>query len=366
MRAMTAPRRPAFQGIGAGTGASTAAAVLVLCLLAPPLQAQAVQAQGDAPALPDPAADAGLPHSLALAPGAPADPVALAPDHGPWRLAQAGQPAQAPLRAPAGLEVAPPPSDAPPPPAAASTTPFNYALGLAYAVSPNYAGSDERKSRLRPVLALQYGRFRLSSSRGSSVLRHGLDTRSSGASAMLVDNDRFSVSVSLRIDNGRDASDAVRLTGLPEVRSTLRGRLNMGYAITERWSVGASASQDLLGRAGGAQLNTNLQYAFNLTPQTRFNVGVGAALGNATFMRTQFGVPDSAPGQGSALAPFTPGGGLYSVDAGMGVMTALSRRWVAFGAVTVSQLRGDARRSPLTVKPGSYGATAGIAYRCCP
>ena len=50
----------------------------------------------------------------------------------------------------------------------------------------------------------------------------------------------------------------------------------------------------------------------------------------------------------------------------MGVMTALSRRWVAFGAVTVSQLRGDARRSPLTVKPGGYSATAGIAYRCCP
>ena len=93
---------------------------------------------------------------------------------------------------------------------------------------------------------------------------------------------------------------------------------------------------------------------------------MGASLGDATFMRSQFGVADVAPGQGSALAPFTPGGGLYSVDAGMGVMTALSRRWVAFGAITVSQLRGDARRSPLTVKPGGYSATAGIAYRCCP
>ena len=215
---------------------------------------------------------------------------------------------------------------------------FHYVLGVAYGLSPSYAGSDERKARLRPVLALQYGRFRLSSSRGSSVLRHGLDASSSGASATLVERDRLNISASLRIDNGRSASEAVLLQGLPEVRSTLRGRLSMGYALTDRWSLSAGLSQDLLGRAGGAQLNTGLQYAFDLTPQTRVNFGVGAA----------------------------PGGGLFSVDAGMGVMTALNRRWVAFGSISASQLRGDARRSPLTVRPNTYSATAGVAYRCCP
>ena len=242
---------------------------------------------------------------------------------------------------------------------------FNYALGVAYGFSPSYAGSDERKGHLRPVLALQYGRFSLSSSRGNSVLRHGLDTRSSGASATLVERDRFNLSASLRIDNGRSASDAVLLQGLPEVRSTLRGRLSMGYSLTDRWSLSAGLSQDLLGRSGGADLRTGVQYAFDMTPQTRVNFGVGAAMGNATFMRTQFGVPASAASQGSSLAPFAPGGGLYSVDAGMGVMTALNRHWVAFGGVGFSQLRGDARRSPLTVRPNTYSATAGIAYRCC-
>jgi len=242
---------------------------------------------------------------------------------------------------------------------------FNYALGLATSINPSYAGSDERRARLRPVLALQYGRFRLSSSRGSSVLRHGIDGRGSGASATLVERDRFNLSASLRIDNGRSASDAALLRGLPEVRTTLRGRLSMGYALTDRWSLSAGLSQDLLGRSGGADLHTGVQYAFDLTPQTRLNFGVGAAMGNATFMRTQFGVPASAASQGSALSPFSPGGGLYSVDAGMGVMTALNRHWVAFGGVGFSQLRGDARRSPLTVRPNTYSATAGIAYRCC-
>lgn len=242
---------------------------------------------------------------------------------------------------------------------------FNYALGVALGVSPSYAGSDERKLHWRPVLALQYGRFRLSSSRGGSVLRHGIDTRSSGASATLIESDRLNVSASLRIDNGRSASDAALLRGLPEVRTTLRGRMGMGYALTDRWSLSASLSQDLLGRAGGADLHTGVQYEWNVTQQTRLNFGVGASLGNATFMRTQFGVPASAASQGSALAPFAPGGGLYSVDAGMGVITALSRHWVAFGNLGFSQLRGDARRSPLTVRPNTYSASAGIAYRCC-
>ena len=364
-------------------GAARTAVSVSLCLLLP-LGVQAADAAA--------AAAAAAAETLSVADTAPAvisDPadgagragVAL-PAAGvlqPWLLAQAAEPPLAPLLPPAGALVAPPDgpqdrnaSETPPllsdTPEASGPQPtrFNYAIGVAYAVRPSYAGSDERKSRLRPVLALQYGRFRLSSSRGSSVLRHGLDTRGSGASATLIERDRFNISASLRIDNGRDASDATRLAGLPEVRTTLRGRMTLGYALTDRWSAGASVSQDLLGRSGGAQFNTGLQYALNLTPQTRFNVGAGAAFGDATFMRSQFGVPDSAPGQGSALAPFTPGAGLYNLNAGMGVMTALSRRWVVFGAVTLSQLRGDARRSPLTVRPNSYSATAGIAYRCCP
>ena len=53
------------------------------------------------------------------------------------------------------------------------------------------------------------------------------------------------------------------------------------------------------------------------------------------------------------------------MDAGVDVMVALSRHWVAVGGVSMSQLQGDARRSPLTVKPLGYSASVGLAYRCC-
>ena len=240
----------------------------------------------------------------------------------------------------------------------------HYALGVAYGWSPTYTGSNKYTSHLRPVLSLQYGRIRFSSSRGNAVLNHGFDDRGSGASALLVERERFHLSASLRIDGGRSDSDDPRLQGLPEVRSTLRGRISTGYALSDHWSVNAGLSQDLLGRSGGAHLNTGLRYAFDLTAQTKVGVGVGAAFADSTYMRSHFGVPGSAMGR-SPLPTFTPGAGLYGVDLGLDVMTALSRRWVMFGGVGVSQLRGDARRSPLTQRATAYGVSVGVAYRCC-
>ena len=146
------------------------------------------------------------------------------------------------------------------------------------------------------------------------------------------------------------------------MRSTLRARLSTGYALTPRWSVGAGVSQDILGRDGGALMSLNLGYSFPYSQQTRVSFGLGAGFADRQYLRSHFGVP---AGSASPLPAFDPKAGLYSVDAGVDVMVALSRHWVAVGGVSVSQLQGDARRSPLTVKPLGYSASVGLAYRCC-
>ena len=239
---------------------------------------------------------------------------------------------------------------------------FNYALGAIVGSSPDYAGGDGRKNSLRPAWAIEYGRFRLSTSRGSAFMGHGLGPRESGASATLAQGDQFNLSASLRIDKGRDGSDAPILVGLPSVRSTLRARVSAGYALTPRWSVGAGLSQDILGRDGGAQLSTSVGYTWPVTEQTKVTFGAGASFGDRTYLRGHFGVPAGGSG---ALSAFDPGAGLYSVDAGVEVMSAINRHWVILGAARVSQLKGDARRSPLTVEPTGYSVSVGLAYRCC-
>ena len=228
--------------------------------------------------------------------------------------------------------------------------------------SLDYAGGAGRKNSLRPAWAIEYGRFRLSTSRGSAFMGHGLGPRESGASATLVERDRAYLSASLRIDNGRDGADAPILVGLPPVRSTLRARVSAGYALTPRWSVGAGLSQDILGRGGGAQLSASVGYAWPVTEQTKVVFGAGASFGDRTYLRSHFGVPAGSAG---GLPAFAPGAGLYSVDAGVEVMSAIHRNWVVLGAVRMSQLQGDARRSPLSVQPTGYSVSVGLAYRCC-
>ena len=262
----------------------------------------------------------------------------------------------------ARAEDAPPPEDGAEEQLAAKPS-FNYVLGAIASSSPDYAGGDDRKYGLRPAWAIEYGRFRLSTSRGSALMGHGLGPRTAGASATLTQGERFNLSASLRIDRGRDGSEAPILVGLPSVRSTLRARVSAGYALTRRWSVGAGLSQDILGRKGGAQLSGNLGYAWPVTPQTRVSFGVGAHFGDRTYLRGHFGVP--ASNSHSALPAFAPGAGIYSVDAGVDVMTALNRHWVVLGTARVSQLQGEARRSPLTVEPTGYSVSVGLAYRCC-
>lgn len=259
-----------------------------------------------------------------------------------------------------------PPAEAAPAAARSSATPTHFVAGLLVSSSPKYAGGEGRSTSLRPAWAIEHGRFRLSTARGSAIMGHGLAAVDigSGVSAALIDQDRWRLRASLLVDNGRDEGDGPRLVGLPKVRSTLRARLGLGYAITQRWGLGLSVAQDILDRAGGAQWSASMGYTMPVTQQTSLNFGVGAGWGDKTFMRTHYGVPASAAPR-SPLPTFAPDAGFYSIDAGIDAMTALHHSWVLFGGLHVAQLQGDARRSPITVRPTSFSASIGLAYRCC-
>ncbi|GAA4422944.1 MipA/OmpV family protein [Acidovorax lacteus] len=275
--------------------------------------------------------------------------MAMAQD--PDRTQPSGVPAQA-VSAPSDAAAAAPPVR------------LHYVLGGIASASPDYPGSERRGYGLRPAWAIEYGRFRLSTSRGSALMGHGLGGQESGASATLADGERFQLRAGLRIDQGRDGDESPRLVGLPEVRSTLRLRMSVGYEITRRWSVGLGVSQDLLGREGGGQASVSFGYALPLSDATRLSLGAGLHWADGTYMRTQYGVPTSAAGS-SPLPAYIPKAGWYNADAGVEVMHALGRHWVALGGVRVSQLQGAARHSPLTVEPFGYSVSVGLAYRCC-
>ena len=239
-----------------------------------------------------------------------------------------------------------------------------FVVGGQFALAPDYAGASGQTLKLRPLWAVQFGRLRLSTSGASAVLGFGGDAPGPGASTDLVRTDRFKLGLALRLDHGRDSSASPDLAGLPDVRQTLRGRLGASYALDQHWVAGASLSQDLLGRGGGALGSLDMSYRDRLTPTTQWSVGAGVALADSRYMQSYFGVPADAVTP-SGLTPYSPGAGLRDVHTGLSLMTALSPSWIAFGGVGFSTLLADAAASPLTKSRSSWSASIGLAWRCC-
>ncbi|MEZ5649816.1 MAG: MipA/OmpV family protein [Burkholderiaceae bacterium] len=238
-----------------------------------------------------------------------------------------------------------------------------FALGMSLTSSPEYLGSSRQGLSLRPIVAYRYGRFKLTSSGGSSVLNFGSQVDDSGASAELIKTSRWKIKTSARIGGGRSPSDSVDLAGLPAIDRTIFARLSVSYKITENLSFDNTVAWDLLGHGNGALLSSGIGYTFRSSPSTQWTLGAGLTVANATSMQGLFGVPESAA---RADRPaYTPGAGLRDVGIGAGFMTALSKRWIAFGSVGLNKVVGPAADSPLTKQALGQRATIGIGWRCC-
>jgi len=262
----------------------------------------------------------------------------------------------------AGAQQSPQSASAPPP---AEEPGFTWALGLAASNGADYAGSDKRGSNLRPVIGLDIGRYTISSGGGGSLLDFDLEPRYTGVSARLLDADRLKLSAGLRIGGARTSDADSQLYGLPDVRKTLRARLSASWLFSPELSLRSSLNQDLLGRKGGTTLQTTLQYEWQITPSTEIGLAAGFTVADSTHLRSFFGVPADVALVRTPYAAYAPGGGVKSTDLGIEIKSAITDRWVLFGGVRFSQLRGDARSSPIVQKPNDYGVTVGLAYRCC-
>lgn len=250
------------------------------------------------------------------------------------------------------------------PPAAVAAPEHRFLIGAALSSAPDYAGSDRTAIKPSPLWAWQYGRYRISTGRAAALLGFGADPPGPGASAELLSSGNLKFGAALRIDGGRGASDSPHLAGLPELRRTLRGRFYASYAAGPHWSLGASLSQDLLGRQGGALAAADLGYRAPAGVHSEWSAGVGLSFADRRYMQSYFGVTEAAA-RTSGLVAFNPGAGIRDLHAGIGWTTALTPRWIAFAGAGISALQGDAAASPLTHARSSTTASMAIAYRCC-
>jgi outer membrane protein len=235
-------------------------------------------------------------------------------------------------------------------------------LGASVTSAGEYPGADRRSVSIRPLGALRVGRLRFATSGGGALLDFGADSEISGVSLdLLQSSSRWRLRTGMRISGGRNSGDSDDLAGIPDVRRTLLGRISASYAVTPAWNVGSTLSADLLGRDNGLFLSSGVDWRHRLTGSTEFRFGAGFTVANAVHMNSYYGVPDSA---GTERRPaYSAGASLKDAGVSIGLTTAISPSWIAFGGVSYTRLLGDAADSPLAHKQSDFAGTLGIAWR---
>ncbi|MBV1733607.1 MAG: MipA/OmpV family protein [Hydrogenophaga sp.] len=237
-----------------------------------------------------------------------------------------------------------------------------YLLGASVVSANGHIGSGVTRYDIKPLWAFQLGPFRVSRSRANSLMRAGREQLETGVSAEFDVFSDWRLGASLRLDNGRSFDGDPEFSGLPDVRSTLRGRVSTGRSFGERWNWSLSLDQDLLGRGGGARLNTGVNYRYPVSQRTNLDFSLGGGWGDARYQRTIYGISTEAA-QATGREPYRLGSGWETLRVGAHFETALSTHWVVFGGLDLSRVLGSTARSPLVGRLVTHGLGVGVAYR---
>lgn len=186
----------------------------------------------------------------------------------------------------------------------------------------------------------------------------------------LYENDRFSFGLAANWKAGRYSSSERRLFGMRDVPWTVEGGVFAEFwPILDRLRTRVEVRQGFHGHHG-VVADFSADWVEKIG---RFTLSGGPrlALGNASYMRRNFGVTQSESLANGFLAPYRPAGGAKSV----GAAAALEYKWSESWATTVfaryDRLIDEAARSPLVQTVGqrdqvSVGVGATYSFTISP
>ena len=247
---------------------------------------------------------------------------------------------------------------------AESTAPkFEGAVGLTLRHGPAFPGSSDLGFHLTPAGFLRYGRISLTGSGGFTT--RAADDVERGLAAELTRRGKFRVSLGLRFDPGRSASDSPQLAGMGDIRSTLRARWSARWDPNVDWRLTAGVSSDLLGRGGGVFGDVGATRRWVWGQGESFALGVGLSAAGHRYMQNWHGVT-SAQALSSGLVAFEPGSGLRDLQLSAVWRTEFQAWGQPFGAFVGAghtRLLGSAADSPLTRKREFSTASGAVVWR---
>lgn len=205
---------------------------------------------------------------------------------------------------------------------------WQYALGLK--LKADDVAHPGNQVRLRPVIGLRYGRWRIGQSTNTDWLRFNGFRKDTGLEYDWKDSDKVKVALSLRLQNITENESA---DGFGPGLKTLRGRASINYRLTPRWSIGTDITQDLLNRGDGSTLTAGVSYLWPLDERSTLSINSGVNWATASHWQTQY---RTAPPPAAAWHA-----GVGGIGAGLSYRYSSHPQWAWFGTVGTSRALGQ-------------------------
>jgi outer membrane scaffolding protein for murein synthesis (MipA/OmpV family) len=220
--------------------------------------------------------------------------------------------------------------------------------GVAFIAGTEYAGSDERRNLVLPLLDYQW-------------MNGWFAGTSNGVGYEFGKRRDMQYGLRLTFDRGRDADRSSVLRGMGDIDIKPEAGAFFNYFVSPQVFLTSSLRFGAGNNGRGMVVDLGAGYATQLAPQWRMAVGAAASLVNADTMQSYFGVtPAQAAASGHPV--YTPGSGLRDVRVNLSLNYLLTRQVTFTTALSVSSLQGGAKDSPLTRKATSPTGVFVIGY----
>lgn len=204
-------------------------------------------------------------------------------------------------------------------------------VGAVLIAGTAYAGSDERRTMLVPLIDYQW--------------KNGwFAGTANGIGINLSKRPDLQYGLRLTADFGRKASRSDALRGMGDVDAAAEVGAFFNQSLTRE--IFLTSSLRYGAGDGGLVLDLGAGYSTALAPAWRLAVGGALTLANAAYQQSFFGV-DPTQAAASGYAEYRPGAGLRDVRANLALTYSFSRQTSLTTGLSVSALQGDARDSPL-------------------
>jgi len=223
---------------------------------------------------------------------------------------------------------------------------WRFAVGGGLAVVPTYSGSDNYRLRAVPLGQATYKRFFVGAS---------------GIGAIVYRDRNWQFRANLAPSRGRAEDDDSHLRGLGDIDSTLRAGLFGSYR-TRHIDTRLQINSDVAGRGQGTLVRLDVAYFALVNSRLYLSVGPGITWASNEYTQSLFGVTAEQSAR-SGLPVFAADGGVNSLRLSAAALYRFSYRWIGSASVSVSELHGDAARSPITHATTQTLLFAGALYR---